>query len=96
MFVVTVYLTIHPEHVGPFREAVLRHANNSLTKETGCRQFDVAFDPADDLRVFIFERYNDEAAFNVHTASEHFAWFSSVAGPWINTKQIDTWKQATP
>jgi autoinducer 2-degrading protein len=96
MFVVTVNMTIHPEHVGPFREAVLRHANNSLTKETGCRQFDVAFDPADDLKVFIFERYDDETAFNVHTASEHFAWFSSVAGPWINTKQIDTWEQATP
>jgi autoinducer 2-degrading protein len=96
MFVVTVNLTIHPEHVAPFREAVLRHANNSLTKETGCRQFDVAFDPANDLRVFIFERYDDEAAFNVHTASEHFAWFSNVAGPWIKTKQIDTWEQATP
>jgi quinol monooxygenase YgiN len=95
MFVVTVYLTIDPEHVGPFREAVLRHANNSLTKETGCRQFDVAFDPADDLRVFIFERYDGEAAFNEHTASEHFAWFSNVAGPWIATKQLDTWKQAT-
>lgn len=96
MFVVTVYITVQPEHVGPFREAVLRHANNSLTKEAGCRQFDVAFDPADDLRVFIFERYDDEAAFNVHTSSEHFAWFSNVAGPWIATRQLDTWEQATP
>lgn len=96
MFCVSVYFTIHPEHVGPFREAVLHHAQNSLTKETGCRQFDVCFDPADDLRVFIFERYDDQAAFDAHASSEHFAWFSDVAGPWINTRQIDTWQQATP
>jgi autoinducer 2-degrading protein len=96
MFVVTVYITIDAEHVGPFREAVLRHANNSLNKETGCRQFDVAFDPADDLRVFIFERYDDRAAFDVHSSSEHFAWFANIAGPWIKTRQLDTWEQATP
>jgi (4S)-4-hydroxy-5-phosphonooxypentane-2,3-dione isomerase len=95
MFVVTVYLTIDPEHVGPFREAVLRHASNSLTKETGCRQFDVCFDPADDLRVFIFERYDDRAAFDVHTGSEHFQWFANIAGPWIASRQLDTWEQAT-
>ena len=94
MFVVSVYLTIQPEHVGPFREAVLRHAHNSRTKETGCRQFDICFDPVDDLRVLIFEKYDDQAAFDAHTSSEHFAWFSSVAGPWIATKQLDTWEQA--
>ncbi len=94
MFVVSVYLTIHPEHVGPFREAVLMHANNSRTKEAGCRQFDIGFDPADDLRVFIYEKYDDQAAFDVHTSSEHFAWFSNLAGPWIATKRLDTWEQA--
>ncbi|TWU24724.1 putative quinol monooxygenase [Bythopirellula polymerisocia] len=95
MFVVTVYLTIDPEHVASFRETVLKHANNSLTKESGCRRFDVSFDPDDEQRVFIYEQYDDLAAFDVHTASDHFKWFGDTAGGWIATKQLDTWELAS-
>lgn len=94
MFVVTVYLTIDPQHVNSFRETVLKHADNSLSKEEKCRRFDVSFDPDNEQRVFIYEQYDDLAAFNVHTASEHFKWFGDTAGPWIVSKQLDTWELA--
>ncbi len=94
MFVVTVNLKINPQHVASFRETVLTHANNSLTKESGCRRFDVSWDPDDQTRVFIYEQYDDRAAFDVHTASEHFKWFGDTAGGWIATKQLDTWELA--
>lgn len=94
MFVVTVNLTIDPQHVASFRETVLKHANNSLTKEPGCRRFDISFDPDDETRTFIYEQYDDRAAFDVHTASEHFKWFGDTAGPSIVSKQLDTWELA--
>lgn len=94
MFVVTVYLSIDPQQVASFRETVLKHANNSLTKEEGCRRFDVSFDPDNDTRVLIYEQYDDRAAFDVHTASDHFKWFGDTAGPWIADKQLDTWELA--
>ena len=95
MFVVTVYLTIDPEHVDEFRATALTHSKNSLTREEGCRRFDVCWDPADQQRVFLFELYDDRAAFDAHTASEHFQWFGDTAGPWITAKQLDTWEVAT-
>ena len=44
MFVVTVVFEVKKEATEAFRTAVLQQANNSLTRETGCRRFDVCFD----------------------------------------------------
>ncbi len=96
MFIVTVNLTIDPQHVDSFRETVLKHSNNSLTKESGCRRFDVSWHTDDSTRVFIYEQYDDRAAFDAHTSSDHFKWFGDTAGGWITAKQLDTWELGTP
>ena len=70
-FVVVVEFAIRPAHADAFREAMVENARRSLDAEPGCVQFDVCVDPGDPARVFLYERYVDEAAFRAHLAAAH-------------------------
>lgn len=40
--------------------------------EAGCHQYDLHRDPDDPRVLFLYEQYDDEAAFDAHCASAHF------------------------
>ena len=94
MYVVTVLFDLHADHVSEFREAVLVQASNSLEKEPACRQFDVCFDPDDSTRCFLYEQYDDRAAFDQHLATEHFAQFEQTVANWISNKTVQVFDLA--
>lgn len=96
MFVVTVVFEVKKEAREAFRAAVLQQASNSLTKEEACRRFDVCLDAARPERVFLYELYDDRAAFERHCATEHFARFNETAGPLLERKTVETWQLHTP
>jgi quinol monooxygenase YgiN len=92
MFVVTVHFEIHPGHEAAFRAAVIEQARLSRG-EPGCRQFDVSADPRRPGAVFLYERYEDEAAFVAHQATPHFARFGAAIAPWVTSKHVSTWER---
>lgn len=96
MFVITVEFTVKAAHVADFRAAMLEQARNSLEKEHGCRQFDVCFDPKDDARVFLYEIYDNEAAFQEHLKSERFQEFDATVKDWTASKSVGAWRRAGP
>lgn len=96
MIAVTVTFEIDPEHVQAFREAVLQQAKNSLTNEEACRQFDVSVHPEQSNRFFLYELYDDDAAFERHRQTEYFAQFFATVDPWIRDKDLNVWNIATP
>ena len=91
MYVITVEFRIHEDRVEAFREAMLANARSSVDREPGCQQFDVCFDPADPRRVFLYELYTDEAAFQAHLASAHFLEFDERVREWVESKQVASW-----
>ena len=88
MFAVVVEFTLHPGHAGAFRERVLQQARDSLELEADCEVFDVCIDPARDDFVLLYEVYRDEAAFEAHLASAHFADFNATVSPWISDRKL--------
>jgi len=52
--------------------AALKENGAASVKEPGCREFDILVSQKDANHVFIFEVYNDAAAAEAHTATEHF------------------------
>jgi len=96
MYVIVVNFEIHAQHIAAFREAMLENAEASLEKEAGCQIFDVCWDPEDDTKVFLYEVYDDKAAFDIHLASEHFQAFSAKVGAWIASKSISALNRAYP
>jgi len=90
MYLVAVTFDVHAGHAQSFATRVARQAADSL-REPGCRRFDVWTDPADPARVFLFEIYDDRAAFDAHLATDHFTAFDAEVGPWVRGKTVETW-----
>ena len=86
MYVVTVHFYVKPDHVADFQAAMLVNARSSEEKEPGCRRFDVTVDEKDPAHFFLFEVYDDEAAFQKHMTMDHFATVNQVIEPFIVDK----------
>ncbi|MBK6805630.1 MAG: antibiotic biosynthesis monooxygenase [Betaproteobacteria bacterium] len=96
MYVVTVEFTIHAEHRARFMTLMLDNARRSRTDEPGCRQFDVCIDEARADGVFLYELYDDRAAFDAHLVTPHFKAFAAATDAMIATRHIATWRRAAP
>ncbi len=90
-FAVAVRFTIHAEHVSDFARVVKLQAKNSLEKEEACHQFDVCFHDERPSEVFLYETYDDAAAFAAHRETPHFAEFNATVAPWVADKDVSTW-----
>ena len=95
-FVVTVEFVVKPDRVAAFHAAMLENARASKRREPGCRQFDVCVDPADAARIFLYEVYDDAAAFDAHVASEHFRAFDARVRDWIVAKTVQRFDRIEP
>ena len=96
MYVVTVEFKVRPEFLGQFLPEMIANARASTTTEAGCRQFDVCTDPRDTSRIFLYELYDDRAAFEAHLATAHFKEFDRKTGPWLESKVASTLQRAFP
>lgn len=75
---------------------MIANARASREREPGCRQFDVCVTDDDPGRVFLYEIYDDRAAFDAHLASAHFKAFDATVAPWLETKTVRTYALADP
>ena len=94
-FVVTVVFIAKPEFRADFRKAMVENATASRTREPGCRQFDVC-ESADGSQIFLYEIYDDEAAFTTHLATDHFLRFNERTTAWCAEKRVTTYKRLDP
>ena len=95
MYVVTVLFEPKPEHAAAFRAAMLANAKVSRETEPGCRQFDVCVE-ADTGRTFLYELYDDRAAFEAHLAAAHFKAFDTAVRDWIARKDVRVYTRVAP
>ena len=96
MFVVTVTFEVKPGHEAAFLARVRRQAEDSLSREPDCLQFDVCRPTGGDDTVFLYEIYSDEAAFQAHMETAHFKDFNAAVEPWVAGKQVQTWLRVAP
>lgn len=61
--------------------ALLPNAQAAVATEPGCLRFDVIQDAGDPNRVWVYEIYLDEAAFNYHTQTDHYRKAIEIIGP---------------
>ena len=88
MFVVIVDWRVAPEEADAFAALLEGQARASLSREPACRVFDVAQDPEDPGSFFLYEVYEDRAAFDLHLGTPHFAAFAKVADPVTLSKTV--------
>ena len=93
-YVVTVVFRAKPENRDQFRKAMIENATASRTREPGCRQFDVC--ELADGTIFLYEIYDDAAAFDAHLAAEHYKRFDATTTPWVAEKVVTKYQRVSP
>jgi quinol monooxygenase YgiN len=92
MYVITVDFTIPQEHLASFMPLMLENARISRETEAGCRRFDVCRDPAQPEHVFLYEIYDDRAAFDAHLAAAHFKTFDDTVKAMVASKAVHAYQ----
>ena len=75
MYVIIAPIQIKEGHKEQFMQAIIEDAKGSVNDEPGCLRFDVIQDTGDENRIWLYEVYQDEAAFQAHTQAPHFIKF---------------------
>jgi len=88
MYVIIVDFEIEPGKIDAFLPLMTENATASLRDEPGCRQFDVCRDPEDAHRIFLYELYDDRAAFEAHLGMPHFKSFDAATTSMIRSKTV--------
>jgi quinol monooxygenase YgiN len=88
MFAICVTFTIKPGKMSEFLPLVRKQAQNSLTLEATCRQFDICTGGDDENELFLYELYDDRAAIDAHLATRHFAEFNAATADFVAGKEI--------
>ena len=83
MLVLVVKFQLKPEFRERFIEASIGDAHGANHDEPGCLRFDVIQDEADPNRIYFYEVYKDEAAFQEHLKAPHYLkWRDSISEDW--------------
>jgi len=93
MYAVTVTFTLNPGRASAFLPMMRDNARTSLDREPGCRQFDVCTDPDRPDVVFLYELYDDRAAFDAHLAAPHFQSFDAATQGMVAIKDVVTFAE---
>jgi (4S)-4-hydroxy-5-phosphonooxypentane-2,3-dione isomerase len=96
MFVVTVEFRVHAQHAAAFHQAITDNARLSVELEPGCHQFDVCCDAAEPGYFFLYEIYDDAAAFQLHLQSAHFLQMNAQTASWVVSKAVRTLHRVQP
>jgi (4S)-4-hydroxy-5-phosphonooxypentane-2,3-dione isomerase len=91
MIIVTVRFVVKQQHLSAFQQRMRQQAQDSLMREPACRRFDIGADADDPRKIFLYEIYDDTAAFDAHLASAHFRSFNGETQDWIESKVVERW-----
>ncbi len=87
-YVVAVDFILHPDVMEKFMPLMLENAEKSRTLEPGCDRFDVCAPAGGHDRVFLYEIYQDEAAFAAHLKTPHFLEFDAATKAMIKERKV--------
>lgn len=93
MFAVAVTIALHKGMTPAFIPLMRTNAAASLRDEPGCHRFDVCTDPARHDTVFLYELYDDAAAFARHMETPHFLSFDRETRDMIRDKTVMTFAE---
>jgi quinol monooxygenase YgiN len=86
--VILVEFLVKPEFASKFGKLIAANAKASVEREPGCRRFDVLQSPAEPRDFWLYEIYDDEAAFDFHLKTRHFKAFAAAIEGQIEQRSL--------
>ena len=93
MFVVTVVFSLNEGAAPAFMPIIKAQAENSVKLEERCHQFDVSWNEDAPNKVFLYELYDDENAFEYHKKTNHYIAFSGAIENLVKDKSVRLFDQ---
>lgn len=88
MYVIAVDFEIEQARLDEFLPLMKANAAASVRDEPGCHHFDVCQDPESPHHIFLYEVYDDRAAFEAHLSSAHFKAFDAATAEMLVAKKV--------
>ncbi|MEL6750828.1 MAG: putative quinol monooxygenase [Pseudomonadota bacterium] len=88
-YCVSVLFEVNEPHIAAFAARLRDQAAASL-EEPGCSCFDLWTDPDRPEAFYLYEIYDDRAAFDAHLVSAHFLAFNAEIREWVYAKRVET------
>ena len=88
MYVIAVNFEIEQARLDELLPLMKANAAASVRDEPGCHRFDVCQDPEAPHHIFLYEVYDDRAAFEAHLASAHFKAFDAATADMLVAKKV--------
>lgn len=88
MYCILLKTQLEPGACAAFMQAMQVNAAASVRDEPGCLTFDVWCDRSDPDRVWLYEVYRDEAAFEAHMRTAHFLAARPLVDPLIISQEV--------
>ncbi len=82
MYVIVAPIQIKDGFKDQYIAGMVENARGAVNDEPGCLRFDVVQDADDDNRIWLYEVYTDESAFQAHTQAPHFIKFREASADW--------------
>ena len=82
MYIIVAPIQIKEGFKDQYIKGILENARGAVNDEPGCLRFDVVQDANDDHRIWLYEVYKDEDAFQAHTQTPHFLKFRDLSADW--------------
>ncbi len=83
MLAIFVTINIQGEYLEQFIQASFGDAEGSVSAEPNCFRFDINQDEEVATRFYLYEVYEDEAAFQHHLNTPHFLKWKTQVEPWF-------------
>lgn len=93
MIAVCVTFTIKPGMMDAFLGPMQQQARDAIDKEPGCHRFDICTGAETPQDVFLYELYDDRAAFDVHLDSDHFRAFDARVADMVAEKRVQIFSE---
>ena len=88
MLAVCVDFEVDPASLDAFLTIMQKNASDSLANEVGCHQFDITQDLQNPTKIFLYELYDDVAAFDLHKKASHYLEFNQLASEMVTAKSV--------
>ena len=82
MYIIIAQTQIKEGFKERFITGITENASGAVRDEPGCLRFDVIQDANDNNKIWVYEVYKDEAAFQAHTQAPHYLKFREASADW--------------
>lgn len=93
MIAVCVTFRIKDDRLSEFMAALKKQAGDTLRMEPLCRRFDICGQSDRKNEVFLYELYEDLAAFRQHLETDHFQAFDALVADMVSEKTVQIFEE---